>query len=146
MDVLTSSDSSSSTRITKNIIILTTVGLLFNLVFIPEISFLFQKVYAQKWVFITPGASQSTNNDAFVPPMDIVSAGSIVTWTNEDSTTHTVTSDNSKASKAEPNEKFLFDSGPISPGGIFDNAFDSTGIFGYHCSIHPFMRGSVVVN
>ena len=40
----------------------------------------------------------------------------------------------------------LFDTGPISPGGKFDNAFDSTGVFGYHCSIHPFMRASVIVN
>ena len=121
-------------------------NLLYNPLFIPDISFLFQKVYAQKWVFITPGASQSNNNDPFVPPMDIVSAGTIVTWTNEDSTTHTVTSDNSKAPKTEYNEKSLFDSGPISPGSKFDNAFDSVEVFGYHCTIHPFMRGSVVVN
>lgn len=119
---------------------------LYNPLFVSDVSFLFQKVYAQKWVFITPGASQSNYNDAFVPPVDVVPSGSIVIWTNEDTITHTVTSDNSKASKAEPNEKPLFYSGPISPGSKFDNAFDSTGIFGYHCSIHPFMRGSVVVN
>jgi plastocyanin len=121
-------------------------GFSYNPLFVSDISFLFQKVHAQKWIFITPGASQSTNNDAFVPPMDIVSAGSIVTWTNEDSIIHTVTADNIRTSKSETNERPLFNSGPISPGGKFDNAFDSVGVFGYHCSIHPFMRDSVVVN
>ena len=112
------------------------VSLLNNPLFVSDISFLFHKAYAQKSVFITLGASNSSNNnDTFVPPVDVVSSGSIVSWTNEDSTTHTVTADDGS-----------FDSGPISPGGTFDNAFDSTGIFGYHCSIHSFMRGSVIVN
>jgi hypothetical protein len=49
-----------------------------------------------------------------------------------------------KATNAEFDQP-IFDSGPISPSGKFDNAFDSVCIFGYHCSIHPFMRGSVMV-
>jgi plastocyanin len=126
----------------------TIVGLLYNQLFVSDISFLFHKVFAQKSVFITPDASNSNNNnnDAFVPPVDVVSSGSIVSWTNEDSTIHTVTADDIKRSESESNEVPLFDSGPISPDGRFDNAFDSTGVFGYHCSIHPFMRGSVIVN
>jgi hypothetical protein len=79
-------------------------GFSYNPLFVSDISFLFQKIHAQKWIFITPGASQSTNNDAFVPPMDIVSAGSIVTWTNEDSIIHTVTADNIRTSKSETKE------------------------------------------
>ena len=122
------------------------LSLLYNPLFVPDISFLFQKVYAQKWLFITPVASQSNYNDAFVSTLDVVSSGSMVSWTNEDSIPHTVTADNSKVSKAEHNGKPLFDSGPIPPSGKFDNAFDSVGVFGYHCSIHPFMRGSVIVN
>jgi nitrite reductase (NO-forming) len=78
--------------------------------------------------------------------VDIVSAGSIVSWTNEDSITHTIPADDFRTSEAEPNKTSVFDSGPISPDGKFDNAFDSVGVFGYYCSIHPFMRGSVIVN
>ena len=70
-----------------------------------------------------------------IPPQTSVSTGSTVSWTNEDSTEHTVTSDEG-----------LFDAGPISPGDTFDNTFDISGEFGYHCAIHPFMTGVVIVN
>ena len=43
-------------------------------------------------------------------------------------------------------EIILFDAGPISPGDTFDNAFDTSGEFGYHCKIHPFMKGVIIVN
>jgi plastocyanin len=59
----------------------------------------------------------------------------IVSWTNEDSIQHTVTSD----------EEGLFDAGPISPADTFENAFDTPGEYGYHCAIHPFMTGRVMV-
>ena len=60
---------------------------------------------------------------------------STVSWTNDDSIQHTITSD----------EEGLFASGPISPGETFDNTFDTPGEFGYHCSIHPWMTGRVMV-
>ena len=86
-------------------------------------------------VFIAPGASNPNNDLSFDPPQTSVSTGSTVSWTNEDSTEHTVTSDEG-----------LFDAGPISPGDTFDNTFDTSGEFGYHCEIHPFMTGVVIVN
>ncbi|MGE5862418.1 MAG: plastocyanin/azurin family copper-binding protein [Nitrososphaerales archaeon] len=86
-------------------------------------------------VFIAPGASNPNNDLSFDPPQTSVSTGSTVSWTNEDSTEHTVTSDEG-----------LFDAGPISPGDTFENTFDTSGEFGYHCEIHPFMTGVVIVN
>jgi plastocyanin len=86
-------------------------------------------------VFIAPGASNPNNDLSFDPPETSVSTGSTVSWTNEDSTEHTVTSDEG-----------LFDAGPISPGDTFENTFDTSGEFGYHCEIHPFMTGVVIVN
>ena len=86
-------------------------------------------------VFIPPGASNPNNGLSFDPPQSSVSTASTVSWTNEDSTEHTVTSDEG-----------LFDAGPISPGDTFDNTFDISGEFGYHCAIHPFMTGVVIVN
>src|SRR5215208_5222690 len=86
-------------------------------------------------VSIAPGAADPNNGLSFDPPQINVPTGSIVSWTNEDSIQHTVTS----------NEEGLFDAGPISPGNTFENAFDTPGEFGYHCAIHPFMTGRVMV-
>ncbi len=112
-----------------------TMGLLSNPFISSNIS-LFNKVFAQsEEVFIIPGAADPNNDEAFVPPeISVSSEGNIVSWTNDDSIEHTVTSDDGS-----------FDSGPISPGDTFDNTFDSPGEFGYHCSIHPFMTGVVIV-
>ena len=95
------------------------------------------KVFAQEpeEVFIVPGAADPNNDQPFFPPeISVSSEGNIVSWTNDDSIEHTVTADDRS-----------FDSGPISPGDTFDNTFDSRGEFGYHCSIHPFMAGVVIV-
>jgi plastocyanin len=63
-----------------------------------------------------------------------VSQGSTVTWTNSDVGPHTVTSDGG-----------LFNSGSIAPGGKYSYTFPSTGTFPYHCTIHPNMVGTIVV-
>jgi plastocyanin len=85
-------------------------------------------------VSIAPGAADPNNDQSFDPPQISVPTGGIVSWTNDDSIQHTVTSDEG-----------LFDAGPISPGDTFENTFDSAGEFGYHCAIHPFMTGVVTV-
>ena len=86
-------------------------------------------------VSIAPGAANPNNDQSFDPPQISVPIGSAVFWTNDDSIQHTVTSDEG-----------LFDAGPISPGDTFENVFDSAGEFGYHCVIHPFMTGVVMVD
>jgi plastocyanin len=86
-------------------------------------------------VSIAPGAANPNNDQSFDPPQISVPIGSAVFWTNDDSIQHTVTSDEG-----------LFDAGPISPGNTFENTFDSAGEFNYHCAIHPFMTGVVIVN
>jgi plastocyanin len=86
-------------------------------------------------VSIAPGAANPNNDQSFDPPQISVPTGSTVFWTNDDSIQHTVTSDEG-----------LFDAGPISPGNTFENTFDSAGEFSYHCTIHPFMTGVVIVN
>lgn len=71
---------------------------------------------------------------AFTPSTLTVKQGANVTWGNADSTTHTVTSDMG-----------LFDSGNLNPGDSFMHQFNATGTFPYHCSIHPSMKGTIVV-
>jgi len=110
--------------------ILLTFGILSN----PTISFSQQESSS---VIITLGAADEGNFEPFTPRALNVMPGSMVSWINEDATPHTVTAEGTGAP--------LFDSGPISPGDTFDNIFDMPGEFGYHCSIHPWMTGRVMV-
>lgn len=78
---------------------------------------------------------------AFSPDKITVHAGAVVTWTNNDSRNHTVTSDLTVKS---PEEKF--DSGIIKPGENFSHTFENPGYYGYYCKIHPYMKGLVIVD
>jgi nitrite reductase (NO-forming) len=110
--------------------ILLSVGLLFN----PTITT--TSAFSQgNSVYIAPRAADPNNDQSFVPQFISMPIESTVSWTNDDSIQHTITSD----------EEGLFVSGPISPGDTFDNTFDTPGEFGYHCSIHPWMIGRVMV-
>ena len=57
-----------------------------------------------------------------------------IEWTNEDSTPHTATADN----------KF-FDTGRLEEGESNSIRFNKPGTFTYYCSIHPYMKGAVIV-
>jgi plastocyanin len=76
-------------------------------------------------------------NMQFTPSQVSIKKGGTVTWTNNDSTTHTVVDDLSNV--GGPN------SGNIDPGKTYSFTFNNTGSFQYHCSIHPSMRGTIVV-
>ena len=71
---------------------------------------------------------------AFVPSTLTVSVGTTVTWTNNDSVSHTVTSNDN-----------LFESGNLAKGATFSHTFNQKGTFNYHCSIHPSMTGKIIV-
>lgn len=72
---------------------------------------------------------------AFSPSTLTVTAGTTVTWTNKDAATHNVTSDNA-----------VFSSGSMANGATFSFTFSDKGTFGYTCTIHPQMKGTIVVN
>lgn len=71
---------------------------------------------------------------AFDPASISVTVGATVTWTNEDSTAHTVTFDSGGV-----------DSGQLAAGATYSRTFDAPGTFAYHCAIHPSMTGTVTV-
>lgn len=73
-------------------------------------------------------------NFSFQPATLTVPAGTTVTWTNQDSVDHTSTSDTG-----------VWDSGRLAPGQSFSFMFTQAGMFPYHCMIHPFMKGMIVV-
>jgi plastocyanin len=76
-------------------------------------------------------------NMIFAPPQITVAKGGTVTWTNNDNTTHTVVDDLSNVGGPH--------SGDIAPGSSYSFTFTKTGSFQYHCTIHPSMRGTIVV-
>jgi len=82
-------------------------------------------------------ASEVTIKDfAFGPASLTVSKGTTVTWLHDDGAPHTVTT--TKAPES-------FGSGNLTKGDSFSQTFDTTGTYEYFCSIHPKMKGTVVV-
>jgi plastocyanin len=79
--------------------------------------------------------TESNNRYSFGPAKVFVNVGQKVTWTNGSDAPHTVTS-NSGTELASSN---------LNAGGTFSHTFSSTGTFPYHCSIHTYMKGTVVV-
>ncbi|HEY7110376.1 MAG TPA: plastocyanin/azurin family copper-binding protein [Nitrososphaeraceae archaeon] len=94
-------------------------------------------------VTIVPGASTPSNGKFFDPATLNVSTGASVTWTNGDTTLHTVTSGTPEGGAASGAE---FDSSYIGAGKTFEHTFASAGTFDYYCTLHPFMTGKVVVS
>lgn len=80
------------------------------------------------------GSTVEINNFAFAPAKLTVPAGTSVSWKFEDSTQHTVTADDKS-----------FTSEALGNGQTYEHTFDTKGTLAYHCSIHPFMKGSVEV-
>jgi plastocyanin len=71
---------------------------------------------------------------SFAPRTVEVPVGGRVSWTNEDPAEHTVTAEDGS-----------FDSSTLAPGAGFETRLDQPGEIAYLCSIHPDMRGSIVV-
>jgi plastocyanin len=98
-------------------------------------------------VSIVVGA-QAKGTQAFDPnPLTISlasSTGGTVRWFNDDHTNssydgntavvHNITADDDS-----------FSSGPFEAGTTFEASFGAPGTYGYHCSIHPTMKGTVTV-
>jgi len=83
-----------------------------------------------------PTASVTIDNFSFVAPEITVAAGTTVVWTNHDDIPHTVTADGMPPS---------FRSHPLDSGEAFRMLFSKPGTYRYFCSLHPKMRGTVVV-
>jgi plastocyanin len=73
----------------------------------------------------------------FTPSQISVRVGGTVTWANNDNTAHTVIDDLSAVGGPH--------SGDIQPGSSYSFTFNKAGSYQYHCSIHPSMRGTIVV-
>lgn len=76
--------------------------------------------------------SVDINHFAFHPPTLRVKRGTKVAFTNSSNVTHTASSGS-------------FDTKKIAPGTSVTVKFAGKGTFAYHCKIHPFMKGKIVV-
>jgi plastocyanin len=85
---------------------------------------------------LTSTNSVTIQNFAFTPGDITVKKGTTVTWTNNDSTAHSVNeTDNQKGP----------DSGDLNPGDKYSFTFNQSGTFKYRCNLHPEMLGTVTV-
>lgn len=75
---------------------------------------------------------------AFSPATLTINKGTVVTFTNQDSTTHTVTSGTSRTKDGKFDQQ-------ISGGNEGTVTFDTVGTFAYFCQIHSTMAATVVV-
>jgi plastocyanin len=92
-------------------------------------------------VSIVKGASSPSIAKPYDPSPLGVKSGTSVTWKNNDSTLHTVTSGLPEQGALGT----LFDSNLIPPGKTYTYAFNKAGTFDYSCTLHPTMRGQVIV-
>jgi len=88
---------------------------------------------------VTPatGNAVAIQNFSFTPQTLTVKAGTKVTWTNNDTTIHNVTSTNGPGIGAATTS--LFSSGSLNGGQSFSYTFTKAGTYYYECTIHASM-------
>jgi plastocyanin len=71
----------------------------------------------------------------FTPVTLDIAVGTQVIWTNQQNVAHDVTADDRK-----------YFSDTLETDETFSHTFTTPGTYTYHCSIHPFMKATVVVH
>ncbi len=85
-----------------------------------------------------PGCDET--NECYIPFNVSVSAGEEITWSNDDTAPHTVTT----GPPGSPDG--IFDSGMLMAGDTFSVTLDESGEYPYYCMVHPWMIGNISVN
>ena len=86
---------------------------------------------------VTAAATPATvqiDNFAFAPAALTVTAGTTVTWKNEDDSPHRIGDKNG-----------TFKSAALDTDDTFSNTFAAPGEYPYICTIHPYMVGKIIV-
>jgi plastocyanin len=78
----------------------------------------------------------NSGSNSYNPNPIEIKVGDTVTWINNDSSPHTVTTSSSKSN---------FDSDVLRRGETFSFTFDREGEYPYFCTLHPSMVGTIVV-
>jgi len=101
--------------------------------------FLFQSKSAPETTntgnIVSSGNNVKINNFVFSPATLTIKVGDSVTWTNNDNTQHTVTSDTGSE----------LASSTLAKGQTYSHIFNTAGTYDYHCSIHTSMKAKIIV-
>jgi plastocyanin len=81
-----------------------------------------------------PVATVSMDHNTFIPTEITIVPGTTVTWVNNEAMPHTVVDSNKG-----------FRSKTLIKDATFSFTFTTAGDYGYQCSIHPNMKGKVIV-
>lgn len=73
-------------------------------------------------------------NFAYSPRTLTIKQDTTVTWTNQDSVAHTATADDGS-----------FDTGSLARGESGSITFQNSGTYTYHCTPHPNMKATIIV-
>ena len=119
------------------VIILVTIALSFSNYSIEETDLTIKGDVIMPTKVSRPGCEE--NDRCYIPSVIVIEKGKQVTWVNEDSAFHSITSGYYGA----PTD--LFDSGHLDPFESYTLTFDETGTYDYFCTLHPWMKGQVIV-
>ena len=89
---------------------------------------------SNKTTDVKEGDTITINHFVFEPKELTVVEGTTVTWLHNDNVAHTIVSPS------------LFESSVLNKGDKFTFTFTKKGEYEYYCSIHPSMRGRIIVN
>jgi plastocyanin len=83
---------------------------------------------------LAPTATIQIDNFNFTPPDLTVTAGTKVIWKNDDDSPHRVADING-----------TYASAALDTDDSFSHTFATPGVYKYFCSIHPYMKGEIIV-
>jgi len=91
-----------------------------------------------------PAGAATPGNPSYAPETLTVKKGDVITVTNDDTAPHTATSG---TGPEDPNSAKLFDTSIIMAGDTaqIDTNSLEPGDYNFHCTVHPFMKGTITV-
>lgn len=92
-------------------------------------------------VLLSSNREAKIENFSFNPPVLEIKAGDTVVWTNKDSAPHQIASDPHPKHTDLP----ALSSGNLSINQTYSFTFNDIGEFNYHCHLHPYMKGKIIV-
>ena len=110
----------------------------------PKVSHEILEPVGKSEISIILGAANPEQADNFIPKLVNIQLGvdNHVVWTNQDDTAHTVTPDH----RIEDSYSGEFGSlGVIKPGETYEFLFTEANVIEYHCTPHPWMKGSLEI-
>ena len=124
--------------ITKNASLLTAIFVILISTITLPLAFAEDKLVSIPSGTSVPGCEET--DECFIPASITVNPRDTVTWANDDTAAHTVTS-----GTVESGPDQIFDSSLFMAGTTFEHTFDDSGEYDYFCMVHPWMIGKVQV-